>query len=483
MRGSIYLLFIFLFISESFYASKTVIKGNAKSFAGNEITFITYKDYISNKKNELGYCNVNNKGSYTYEFDINSINKVIIKIEDKTTWFFVEPGKVYNINISYDADLNKGRVYDKQLSMFFNFPAPNELNQLIKKFNQKYDQFIDDNTLLFKKRDRSIEPKLKAFKLKMQKEFESANNEFVKNYITYSFASTYHSLDVGYTAKANKNSNNTRANIYLEFLHEKPILYNNSEYMKFFKDFFKGELKSLSLELKGVDISRAINDESSYIALSKALSKYPFLIDEEFRALFIINSLFSISKDKYFTKDNIVSILNQIITSTNNSNLKEIAQNVLFRITEKRFGEGSNAPEFELEDKDGKLYSLENFKGKPIYINFWTNWSIPAKKEMKVMEVLHKKYKNKIHFISICADNDINKMKNYLAQNKNQNWVFLHVGGNKKLTDKYNVYTYPTYVLLDKNLKVYKFPAGRPGGTAERATEINIEKDFHELTK
>jgi len=99
------------------------------------------------------------------------------------------------------------------------------------------------------------------------------------------------------------------------------------------------------------------------------------------------------------------------------------------------------------------------------------------------MKVLHKKYKNKIHFISICADNDFNKMTDFLSKNVGYSWTFLHVGNEKNILSNYSVATFPTYILIDRNLKVIKFPAGRPGGTAERATEDNIEKDFYELTK
>ncbi len=473
---------ILLLVVFSIYGSKTVIKGNAKKFSGTEITFSTVKDYISKEKKELGYTNIASDGSYQYEFDINEVTKVTFKIEDKTTWFFAEPGKVYNINLSYDPELNKGRVYDKQLSLFFNFPIPNELNQQVKKFNQKFDDFIDDNTLLLKKRDRSVEPKLKAFKLKMLKEYETATT-FLKNYITYSIANTQNALDVAYKIESNKNSDNTKANIYLEYLHKKPVLYHNPEYMSFFTDFFQGELKTLTLQVNGFDISKAINDKSSYTALSKSLDKYPFLVNDEFKNLFILNGLKEISKDKYFTHENVLSILEQIKSSSKYPIHKKIAENIITKITKKKFGEGSEAPLFALKNEKGELINLADFKGKPIYINFWTNWSIPAKKEMKVMQALHKKYKNKVHFISICADNDKEKLKRFLEKNENYNWNFLHIANDKKLLSKYRIMTFPTYVLLDKNLKVYKFPAGRPGGTAERATEDNIEKDFYDLIK
>jgi hypothetical protein len=101
---------------------------------------------------------------------------------------------------------------------------------------------------------------------------------------------------------------------------------------------------------------------------------------------------------------------------------------------------------------------------------------------MKIMQVLHKKYGNKIHFVSICADNDFEKMSKFLSNNSYK-WNFLHVGKDKNILKNYSIRTFPTYVLLDKSLKVHKYPAGRPGGTAERATEQNIEKDFYELTK
>jgi len=323
-------------------ANKTIIKGNSKTFKGKELILYTYSDYISTKKSQIGFTTIKQNGSYNFEFDIATTKKIFLKIEDKTTSFFVKPGEVYNINLDYSKELNKGRIYDKQLSLVFNFPVPTELNQQIGKFNRRFDSFIEDNRVLFEKRDRSIEPKLKAFKIKMLKETESSNSDFVKNYIRYSIALTQNSLDVSYKKVDSKNSQNTKANLYLEYLHEKPILYNNPEYTKFYKAFFKGELKKLSLKVKGFDISRAINDDASYVSLSKALSKdkYPFLIDSEFKNLFILNGLLEISKDKYFTKENIIKILNDIKLNSKYSEHKVIASNIVERITKRNLEKG-----------------------------------------------------------------------------------------------------------------------------------------------
>jgi len=477
------LIISFLFFTTNLLASTTVVKGNASQFKGKELILYTYSDYISTKKQEIGFITIKQNGTYNFEFDATEIKKVFLKIEDKTTSFFIKPGEVYNLNLTYSNELNKSRVYDKQLSLNFSFPVPTELNQQVGKFNRNFDDFIADNRVLFEKRNHSIETKLKAFQLKMLKEVNSSNATFITAYINYSIASAQNSLDVSYKKTDIKKGNNIKANLYLEYLDKKTVLYFNPEYISFFKTFFRGEFKNLSLKVEGFDISKAINDKASYTELSKALSteKYPFLFNDEFRDLFMLNGLLEGSRGKYFTKKNIISILNQVKASSKHPEHKLIAANIIERITKKKFGIGSTAPTFELRNKDNESISLNSFKGKPVYINFWTNWSIPSQKEMKIMQLLYKKYKGKIEFISICADNDFSKMTNFLSKNDSYNWTFLHVGNDRKILSNYSVATYPTYILINKNLKVVKFPAGRPGGTAERATEDNIDRDIYEL--
>lgn len=481
MRLNHFLLIIFSFFTINSIASNIVVKGNATVFKGKEITVYYYADYISNQKIQIGYTTIEDNGSYSFEFNSDVIRKVFIKIEDKSAWFFVQPGEVYNINLNYDENFNKGRIYDKQLTVIFNFPVPIEINQQVKKFNQQFDQFIETNRVLFEKRNHSIEPKLKAFKIKALQEAENSNSEFIYNYINYSVASTQNALDVSYTTSNTNKSNNTKANIYLEYLDKKPVLYNNPEYINFFKDFFKGQLKELTLQVKGFNISEAINDKKSLSALSKALEIYPFLQEDEFKNLFMVNGLSELSKDKYFTKANIISMLSEIKTNSKYPEQKIIANNIIDELHKEKFGKGSLAPDFSLKNKDNKIISLTSFKGKPIYINFWTTWSIPSQKEMKIMQSLYKKYGNKIEFISICADNDFAKMTSFINKNESYAWTFLHKGNNNHVLDNYQIATFPQYILIDKNLKILQAPAGRPGGTAERATEENIERDFYNL--
>lgn len=483
MKLNTLLTFLLVFVGTLAFASETTIKGKVKSFNGKEITVYMYTDYITQNQKKIGFTDISGDGSFQFKFNTQTTEKIIIKIEDKTTWFFVEPGKVYNIGLSYDEAYNKGRIYDKQLSLRFNFPAPNELNQQIQKFNQQYDKFIEENKSLFEQRNRKIEPKIEDFKVQSLQQFEDQSNGFIQNYITYSIVSMLNSLDVSYNVyTTGKNSEDTKANLYLAYLNNKKILYNNPEYMLFFTDFITGDFKKLTLEKAiSIDISNAINDDASFSKLSAALSK-SFLKDKEFRELFLLNGLKEVYPGKYFNKENIIKILNDIQSNSNFPEHKIIAENIIKRLTIKPLSEGQKSPDFELNNNNGELVSLADFKGNNVYLSFFTTWSIPAQREMKIMQTLQKKYKGKITFISICADNDQQKMAQFLKDNPTYKWTFLHIGNDKHLIEKYKVRTFPTYFLINKEGKLVRAPAGRPGGTAERASEINIEKEFYDLT-
>ncbi len=476
------LTIVFIFISLTSFAGNAVIKGHAKQFIGKELELYGYSDYITNTKIKLGFTTIKKDGSFSFSMKTQHIEKIELKIEDKTTWFFVTPGAVYNINLSYDKAVNKHKIYDKILSLKFNFPAPSELNQLVMKFNQQYDKFVEDNYNDFMKRDKSVNPAIKVFKDSMLTYFKPYNSTFVNNYILYTIGDIYNDMDVSYlTYKAKRRKGETKADIYLEYLDKKPVLYYNTEYNTLFKHFFKGEFKRLTLHVKGLNITKAINEQASLQALNKALSKYPFLYNDEFRGLFILNGLLSISKDKFFKQKNILNILNQIKTTSKYKNQQLIASNIIKKITKKKLAVGVKAPPFTLKDKNGKMVSLADFKGKYVYINFWTSWSIPSLKEMEIMNVLYKKYQGAVVFISICADNDFSKMTDFLKKNPTYNWEFLHISNGTQLKEAYNVRTFPTYILIDNHQKILQAPAARPGGNAERATEDDIDRELYNL--
>jgi thiol-disulfide isomerase/thioredoxin len=52
--------------------------------------------------------------------------------------------------------------------------------------------------------------------------------------------------------------------------------------------------------------------------------------------------------------------------------------------------------EITLKDPNGQQVSLSDFRGKIVFINFWTTWCLACVIEMPSMEKLHQKFKDTI---------------------------------------------------------------------------------------
>jgi peroxiredoxin len=55
---------------------------------------------------------------------------------------------------------------------------------------------------------------------------------------------------------------------------------------------------------------------------------------------------------------------------------------------------GKAAPDFTLPGIDGQPVSLQQYRGKVVFLNFWATWCIPCREEMPGLEQLHQKYQS-----------------------------------------------------------------------------------------
>ena len=76
-----------------------------------------------------------------------------------------------------------------------------------------------------------------------------------------------------------------------------------------------------------------------------------------------------------------------------------------------KFSSGAKAPDFKLNDIDGKIYGLSDFKNKTICIDVWASWCSPcisSYPKWNKLVVKHSK-ENNFQFISVSIDKDESK--------------------------------------------------------------------------
>ena len=456
MIRTIAVLLITLLFSFPIVADEIVVQGKIKGFDSKTIKLGVYKDYITNEKEWLTEQIISD-GNFKLSFELDEVNQVVLKIEDKETSLFAEAGSVYNVNLSFDKEANRGQAFNKFLNLNFPFPKATELNQQIKSFNKAYQEFFEANyaKMMYKGASKETE----AFLNSWSKKQENMKNTFLQNYIKYALANLE---DI--SGGNNKTLEST-------FIKGQPILYRHKEYMNFFTQFYQEDFDQLTIKSGSQKMMKALMFEGSLDRALEELNIIKGFGSAELTELYLLYGLFEVYHKKVINQESSEKILKQIAEKGHSEENKYIATNILEAV--ERYGKSLQAVNFTLLDVNGKNHALEDYRGKQVYLSFWSNTSIPSLRELRVMQKLHKEYGDKVHFVSINLDEDESINQSIVAKN-NYTWDFLHFGGDYELREAYQVTTVPTYFLINEQGGITKAFAEGP---------IEMERTFFNTLK
>ncbi|MEO9571168.1 MAG: TlpA disulfide reductase family protein [Polaribacter sp.] len=270
---------------------------------------------------------------------------------------------------------------------------------------------------------------------------------------------------------------------YLYYLNRYPSYY--AHYSKN-KDFKASE--NLLDELKNLDLDN-VNDfifSTSYRALVR--SKYKELVASEFNTKTNKDSIpFDILYLKTLAKIKNTKIKNKLlfddakygITYTNhleeyfslfsaNSTNEENNKTIIASYNKlKVLAKGKPSPKFiDYENNTGGTTSLDDLKGKYLYLDIWATWCAPCIAEIPSLKKLEKEYHDKnIEFISISIDKvkDHEKWKKMIID-KELKGIQLFADNNweSQFIEEYLIKGIPRFILIDPNGNIVNANAPRP---------------------
>lgn len=122
-------------------------------------------------------------------------------------------------------------------------------------------------------------------------------------------------------------------------------------------------------------------------------------------------------------------------------------------------GVGEMAPDFTLKNIKGKGVSLKSLRGKWVVLDFWATWCGPCKVSMPHLKEYYKKYAGKFEVIGIVGSS---KEEDWKVMVNDLELPWINVINPQDAPEKddvlklYDISAFPTYIIIDKEGKIYK---------------------------
>ncbi|HYV24290.1 MAG TPA: TlpA disulfide reductase family protein [Pyrinomonadaceae bacterium] len=142
-----------------------------------------------------------------------------------------------------------------------------------------------------------------------------------------------------------------------------------------------------------------------------------------------------------------------------------------FAMAMKKLDENDAAIEhadFTLTDLEGKTWTLQSLHGKVVLVNFWATWCPPCRKEMPDLDALYRKFKDQGLVVLAISDEEIAKVKPFLAARTLGFPILLDPG--RKINALFRIDGIPKTFIYD-----------REGKLAAQSIDMRTGKQFLEM--
>lgn len=111
---------------------------------------------------------------------------------------------------------------------------------------------------------------------------------------------------------------------------------------------------------------------------------------------------------------------------------------------------GDEAFDFQLEDRNGEVYQLSDYKGKPVVLNFFTTWCESCNEVAPSMIEFEKKYGEDIQVFTIVRAESQRTLEKYLDRSGHEDRLYIF-DYDMEVSDRYGIVGQPETIIIDEN--------------------------------
>lgn len=462
-----FIFFLFLVVCSSVYSQNNVVtlECYAPDFVGQQVQLNEIEDYLSLKESTIASGTVQADSTFTLVFKIDKIQKVVLRVGTNRSQFYIQPGAEYLCYYPLKNEYDPYRPAGNQVEITFVNLDTADINYKVLAFNHWMDNYMALNYSDHKKNPIEFNKSMDKFKEAAERYYIKDTNTFIYDYVRFSIASIDNIQQI-----ANRN----RHEKHDFYIKRQAVLYQNDVYMDYFKNFYKGIMQIVPMEVNNRVYLGLL--KSSPTLIMNALGKEYTLKNMRVRELTMIQMLGELYYQSDYPQTNIIDVLDSIQKFAMFDAHKIIAKNTKSRLTE--VASGGRAPDFVVKTSKG-LRNLTDFKGKYLYMHFFDPSSEKSKIELPILRQLYSKYNNEVTFLTICKESMVND-ENRKVLNDFGWEVAIVPDSYATIWETYKIATMPIYVLIDPYSYVVQSPALGPQPNNLYQT---IDKVFFDIQK
>ena len=481
-------LFFFLLLSpaisfsqhnEPYKETKTIISGIIENGTTDSIELIIDKNYLSQNPTRFKIPIIQNRFNFEFQLDRNRL--VQLSYQSQLAGLYIEPGD--SLNIKFKAgNLTESSVFSGK---------GNINNQFIKSFNEK---FINDFTTGI------MEEKIKSLSLdefemlifdnqKKQKEFftnypdknlfSDGFKKFIENQIKYNYFNFLLSYPIVNANKSNAILTVTPLpKLMLNVLDKKSVNDPTAMISESYRNFITSFVTYFGSELNGFNKFRdfTASAEKKYVVATDNFTEEPLLY---------YLTKFLLENGEKINPEEVKRIYQEMEKEDRSIEYAGIIKEKLGKWMKTKLPKNAELKSdmassgFKLQGINGKEVSLDDFKGKVVYVDFWASWCGPCRQQFPYSKVLHEqlseKQKKQVIFLYVSIDNTEDIWKKAVNDLQLEGVNALSPGGwNSFVVKYYHISSIPRYLLIDKKGNVVDQNAKRPSDNAALQDILNL---------
>lgn len=436
----------------SLYARLTSIGGKVGPATLSQPTFTINTNPLLREETDFPFPS---RTSSNFHFDVplKSSTTAMVKLGDKTLDLYLQPG--YDLNMELNGN-----------DLYYNLSFSGKGSEI--------NNYFVAIAAAFKETEIELETNIryanpKSFKAFM-KNLKNEKLKFLRSYLQS------HTLTAEVIKYARADINYWYAFNLMNYPFEHPIFHNQTAPMSVPDDYYD------FIDEIPINNAGALPNKYYIYYIQDFLSFNSYRAENKGKSRLELADKYLKGKPLYFYKALQHSIA---IKRKNHPTAERDAAHFIENSPYKLYGEfvkfayhesrgivvGMNAPSFELADKDGNIVTLDDFKGKVIFLDFWATWCKPCTRLLPAHKKLQSQFKgDNVVFLYVSLDKNANNWRRYINKGL---FPGTHLFSTEEMSKKYNVETLPYSLLIDTEGKIVWHHTG--GFSVQRIAQRILE--------